>query len=90
MTITVQVAPELARALRHRGPPSAQTAELERIATELGVSFRPLHPDTDDVTLSSYLVVDVSDPDLAERVMARLRQSPAIKAAYVKPPEAMA
>lgn len=90
MTITVQVAPELARALRHPGSSSGEVAELERIADELHVSFRPLHPGTDDPTLGSYLVVDVSDPAVVERVIARLRQNPAVKAAYVKPPDAMA
>jgi hypothetical protein len=90
MTITIQIAPELARALRHRGPGMGPAAEFERLADELKFSFRPLHPGTDDLTLSSYLVVDVSDPATAERVIARLRQSPAVKAAYVKPPDAMA
>jgi hypothetical protein len=90
MTITVQVAPELARALCNGAPASGPAAELRRIADELRVSFRPLHPGTDDLTLSSYLVVDVSDPALVERVLARLRQNPAVKAAYVKPPEALA
>lgn len=90
MTITVQVAPELARALRQAGPASGPAAELQRVADELRVSFRPLHPGTDDLTLSSYLVVDVSDPAVVERVIARLRQNPAVKAAYVKPPDAMA
>lgn len=90
MTITVQVVPELARALRHPGSSSGQTAELERIADELHVSFRPLHPGTDDPTLGSYLVAEVSDPAVVEHVIARLRQNPAVKAAYVKPPDAMA
>jgi len=90
MTITVQVTPELARALCDKGASSGAAKELEGIAHELDLSFRPLHPDTNDPILSSYLVVDVSDPAVEQRVLTRLRQSPAVKAAYVKPPDAMA
>lgn len=90
MTITVQVAPELARALRQQEGSAGPAKEFERLAADLNVSFRALHPNTDDVTLSSYLVADVSDAGEAERVVARLRQSPVVRAAYVKPPDAMA
>jgi hypothetical protein len=90
VTITVQVSPELARGLRQKGVSSGPAEELKRIADEFNVSFRPLHPETNDTSLGSYLVVDVSDPGVEERVLTRLRQSPAVQAAYVKPPDEMA
>jgi transcriptional regulator with XRE-family HTH domain len=89
MTITVQLTPELAQGLRE-GVGTESAADLERIANELNVTFRPLHPHTNDPVLSSYLVADVSDPEVEERLLSRLRRSPAVKAAYVKPPDAMA
>lgn len=76
MLITVQLAPELAEA-----------QELARLADDLGVSFRALHPDSEDPALASYFVVEVPDPGAAQDVVARLRHSPAVRAAYVKPPD---
>jgi hypothetical protein len=80
-SVTVQVKPELALP---RGAPA-----LDALAGELGVTFRAMHPDTDDPTLRTYFTVDVPNAASAERVAARLRDSPAIAAAYVKPPDAM-
>ncbi len=77
MEITVQVAPDLVGA-------------FEAAAGALGVTPRPLHPGAEDPRLRSYYVVDVPDGATAERVVARLRQSPAVAAAYIKPPDAPA
>ena len=79
-SITVQVKPETTR----RG-----ASALDDLARELGIAFQPMHPDTDDSTLRTYFTVDVPNAASAERVAARLRDSPAIAAAYVKPPDAM-
>lgn len=79
-SITVQVNPDVTR---------DDASALDRLARELGIAFRPLHPDTDDSTLRTYFTVDVPSPASADRVAARLRDSPAIAAAYVKPPDAM-
>jgi hypothetical protein len=77
--ITTQVAGQV--------PPARR--ELEALVDDFGLSFRPLHPDTDDSQLSSYFVVDVPDPAAVPRVLERLRRSPAFSAAYIKPPDAM-
>ncbi len=77
--ITTQIADRDSRAQR----------ELQQLADDFGLSFRRLHPDTDDLVLSSYFVVDVPDPAAVPRVLDRLRRSPAFSAAYVKGPEAM-
>ena len=79
-TITVQLKPELT---------SGEREALTTLTRELGVSLRAMHPDTDDSVLRTYFTVDVTNAASAERVVARLRESPAIAAAYVKPPEAM-
>lgn len=79
MRITVQLAPELAKA-----------PEIARLAADLGVSFRALHPDSDDPALASYFVVEVPDSGAAQDIVTRLRHSPAVRAAYVKPPDAPA
>jgi hypothetical protein len=88
MEITVQIAPELSAAV-HQDRGTRGAPDVEALADELGFSLRPLHPGTDDAALRSYFIVDVPDPTTAERVLARLRATPAVTAAYVKPPDAM-
>jgi hypothetical protein len=63
--------------------------ELQDLADNFGLSFRPLHPDTDDPVLGSYFIVDVPDAAAAPRVLDRLRRSPSFSAAYVKGPDAL-
>ena len=79
MHITVQLAPELTEA-----------REIARLGDDLGVSFRALHPDSDDPALASYFAVEVPDPGAARDIVSRLRHSPAVRAAYIKPPDAPA
>ncbi|MGH9881298.1 MAG: hypothetical protein ACRD6N_07665 [Pyrinomonadaceae bacterium] len=87
--ITLQVRPEVARALQHRGQPSAESEELLKTAANLGVSLEPIHPGTEDPILISYFTAAVADPDSVEQVLDRLRQCRAVEAAYVKPPDAL-
>ena len=82
-SVTVQLNPEAAS-----GGAPARTA-LDALVRELGVSLRVMHAHADDSTLSTYFTVDVPDGTSAELVAARLRDSPAVAAAYVKPPDAM-
>jgi hypothetical protein len=86
--ITVQVDPKLVDATP-RDSEVARLPELESAARELRVAFRALHPGTSDPTLRTYVVVDADDPASAEHIAERLRANPAIRAAYVKPPDAM-
>lgn len=52
-----------------------------------GFTWEPMHRDTEDPYLQSYFVVEVPDNATAQRVIDRLRQSEAVVAAYVKPPD---
>ena len=56
---------------------------------QLGVVLEPMHHGTADPDLMRYFTVDVPDQATAERVLARLPQSRAVEAAYLKPPDAM-
>ncbi len=87
--ITLQVRPDVSRALQQRGPPSAESEELLKTAANLGVSLEPIHPGAEDPLLISYFTVKVTDPDSVELVVDRLRQCRAVEAAYVKPPDAL-
>ncbi len=87
MLVTVQVSRAAFGSPRGQGEGTPES--LARLATELGVALRPLHPDSSDPTLQTYFVVDVPEGPGGHRVIERLRQDPAIAGAYVKPPEAM-
>ena len=88
--ITTQIAQDVtAIPSAERRTPAPSAPQLQDIVEEFGVSFRRLHPDTDDPVLSSYFIVDVPDPALAPRVLDRLRRSPVVSAAYIKAPDAL-
>jgi hypothetical protein len=87
MQVTVQVSAGVARALHQRGPPTAESEELLRIIETFGLALEPMHRGTDDPNLQSYFTVEVLDHATAQRVINRLQQLEAVKAAYVKPPD---
>ncbi|MDQ4130321.1 MAG: hypothetical protein M3133_04920 [Actinomycetota bacterium] len=83
--MSVQLRPEVARALQGLGPPVPSAEELARTADGLGVSIRPVHPGAEDPLLLPHFSVDVEDPETAERVAATLREREAVEAAFHKP-----
>lgn len=87
MHVTIQLSAVVARTLHRRESPTTESQELLKIAEELGVSLEPVHPGAEDPLLAPYFRVDVSDSATAERVIAHLRQSKAVEAAYLKPPD---
>jgi hypothetical protein len=89
MEVTIQVRPDVARALDKRGPPTAASRELLQAAAELGLTLVPLHPGVEVAPLSTYFHARVQDYAAAEQVIGRLLQCPAVEAAYVKPLDAM-
>ena len=89
MRVTVQLDPKVARTLS-RGEQSNRTcAELTELLDALSVSLVPLHPGADDDTLGSFFAVDVPDYKTAENVVKRLRPCRGIRAAYIKPVDAL-
>lgn len=77
----------MAEILHRRGAPTAESKELLSVAEELGVLLEPMHPGTDDPLLTPYFTIEAADSISAERIIAHLRRSRAIEAAYVKPPD---
>jgi hypothetical protein len=86
--ITIQVRPDVARALQGRLPNSPEATEVARAAAELGTVLEPIHPGVDDPHLETYFTVDVADSAAADRLLEELGANPAIEAAYIKPPDA--
>lgn len=87
MYVTVRVRPDVVAALRDRRLARPDIRDALRTIDELDLSLEPMHPGIDDPQLASYFQVDVPDQRTADRVAAKLRTSPAIEAAYVKPRE---
>jgi len=89
MEITVLLNAGVARHLHQRGPTTAESEELNHITKQLGLVLEPIHPGTLDPDLVRYFTVEAPDQATAQRVIAQLRQSKAVEAAYLKPPDAM-
>ena len=89
MRITVQLDPNLAREVTRHGPQEKGWPELAKVLQSLSVNLVPLHPGTQDDTLRSYFAVDVPDSETAAEVVKKLRPCRGIRAAYVKPAEAL-
>lgn len=86
MEVSVQLQADAAAALERRSTATAEIEQLCRQLEELGVVLRPVHPGVEDPLLAPQFVVDVeADEELAERVLAVLRESPVVEAAYTKP-----
>jgi hypothetical protein len=88
MRITVILRPDAAAQLRAPEPPRGVALSLLDDARALGVELHPTHPGAEDVSLQPFYQAEVNDPDAVARVLDRLRASPAVEAAYAKPPEA--
>jgi hypothetical protein len=58
---------------------------LQTAEDELGVSMAPMYPDVSHPTLQPFFIIDVPDQESAEKVIARLKQSTAVEAAYLQP-----
>ncbi len=89
MRVTVQLDPKLAQQLSRPGPGKPQRVELDKLLKILSIRLVPLHPGIDDDLLGSYFAVDVPDSDAAANVVKHLRPFKGVRAAYIKPPEAL-
>ena len=88
MVITVQVTE------RSAGPPdvgadSAAASAAATLGRELALPVRPMHPGSPDTALRAWFTIEAPDGAAGEHVLAELRRSPLVAAAYVKPPDAM-
>lgn len=87
--VTVQVTAEVAQALHRKAPPTADSRELSRLLEEYGAVLEALHTDTEDPGLLSWFTVEAPDQASAERILDRLQRRRAVRAAYIKPQDAL-
>jgi hypothetical protein len=86
MLITLKVDPGDALALHAKAPATESSSDLVKRARDLGLSLRPVHPNTSDPTLQPYFQVQVDDPEFVDHVLSELRSADAVKAAFTHPP----
>jgi hypothetical protein len=89
MRITVQLDPNVAREFARHGRREIQCPELADLLESLSINLVPLHPGTEDDALRSYFAIEVPDSETAANVVKQLRPCRGIRAAYVKPAEAL-
>ena len=82
MQVTVLVRPGPAG---RPGESDPAVQELRQAVADLGVELQPMHPGVRDPQLARYFVLEVPDSATAEQAIARLRGTPSVEAAYVKP-----
>ncbi len=87
LRITVIVTDPVALSLHELAPATDESKELLQSAESLGVTLEPMHPGVKDPTLLPFFTIDVPDMVTAEQVIAQLQQLPAVKGAYIKPPD---
>jgi hypothetical protein len=87
MTVSVQLVPEAARALRSHAAPGGPAESLVNLLDQLGVRLKPAIPDTDHPVLMTWFVLEAPDAASAERIAENLRQNPSVRSAFCKPAE---
>ena len=87
--VTAQVTAEVAQALRQGAPPTSDSQDLSQLVKEHGAVLEAIHPETEDPLLTSWFTVEAPDMAVAEQVAASLQQRRAVKACYIKPPDAL-
>lgn len=87
MYITVHTRKDVARDLTEARPRRPDTKHLLAVLADLGLHLRPLHSGVEDEELATHYFITVDDEQQAAKALQRLKQCPAVKAAYVKPAE---
>jgi hypothetical protein len=84
--ISVEVSPDVARALHKQAPPTEASEDLLRLVESLGHTLEPMHPGTTDPTLIPFFKLQVPDQAAADAAIAALLASEGIEGAYAVPP----
>ena len=82
-SVSVQLDLDVARALHAQTRTPAADA-VTRVADELGVTMRPMHPGQTHELLMPFFVIDAPDRAAAERITARLRELQGVEGAWTQ------
>jgi hypothetical protein len=87
--ITVHFDPELIRTWIASGVAPADLVSAGDLVSSRDLPLSPVHPGSTDPTLAATFLVRAPDDGVATKLLKDLRSNPAVKAAYVKPPESL-
>ena len=94
--ISIQLKPEAAReahGLRSTDsraePGRLRIAPVLAALRKLRLQLKPVHPGTQDPSLTQYFTVEVPDQQTADRVIQVLRQIKEVDGAYLKPTDGL-
>jgi hypothetical protein len=83
--VIVQLRPSSSQKDMHALGEMAPPRVFRNLEEEYGVTLQPLHPGAQDAALCRYYTLTITDEAVAPEVLARLRRSTRVEAAYVKP-----
>ncbi|MEO5895361.1 MAG: hypothetical protein ABIS06_06640 [Vicinamibacterales bacterium] len=81
MRVTLQLT--AAAAKRARAPRTRSASS--RVLPWLTHPLEPVHPTTQDPSLSTFFTVEVADPREAAKLVERMLKDPSVEGAYLKP-----
>ena len=81
MRVTLQLTPAAAK--RARAPRTRSASS--RVLPWLSQPLEPVHPTTQDPSLSTFFTVEVADTREAAALVERLLKDPSVEGAYLKP-----
>lgn len=89
MLVTIQLVEHAAATTRQRSHAPRESSGRDALSAEFGVELTPIHPGSKDASLRRYYIAELSDDPRGQHILDRLRQSPLVAAAYVKPQDAL-
>jgi hypothetical protein len=87
--ITVKVAKDIVSAIQKKRSNGNLADQILDAEQKFGVALKPLHDDVNNIDLSTYFVIDVSNSSKAQDILTHLRRCKGIEAAYIKPHDSL-
>jgi len=84
--VSLQIRPDVARALHGLEPPSSASRSLAKRAAELGATLQPVHRGTRSADLLPYFTLHAPNDKAAQQLAAVLRRHEAVDGAWITPP----
>jgi hypothetical protein len=66
-------------------PGTSASRGVHSCAAALGISLKPLHPNSSDPELTSYYSAQIADPTVIANITEQLRNCDGVEGAYAKP-----
>lgn len=85
VTVTLKLRMETALALQGQAKENRDARDLKRLACDLAIELKPVHPGKNDPQLAPYFMTTVPDRNAAEDIIRKLTALKGVEGAYLKP-----